>query len=126
MTRVLLVDDDASVLQLFKLLLELNKFSVETATSAAEAKQALTHEKFEMVITDLRMENATAGFEVVRAADSLTPRPAIAIVTAFPVPSAEWRAAGADALFVKGSNTMDLPTRLQELLAESKRHGVGR
>jgi CheY-like chemotaxis protein len=114
------------VLQLFKLLLELNKFSVETATSAAEAKQVLTQEKFEMVITDLRMESPSAGFEVVRAADSLTPRPAIAIVTAFPVPSAEWRAAGADALFVKGSNTMDLPTRLQELLAESKRHGVGR
>lgn len=126
MTRVLLVDDDASVLKLFKLLLELNKFSVETATSAAEAKQALTQEKFEMVITDLRMESPSAGFEVVRAADSLTPRPAIAIVTAFPVPSAEWRGAGADALFVKGSNTMDLPTRLQELLVESRRHGVGR
>jgi CheY-like chemotaxis protein len=116
MTRVLLVDDDSSILQLFCTVLEMNGFEVVTATSAAEAMSSLEEQSFEMIITDLRMENPTAGFDVVRAAQNLSPRPIIVIVTAFPVPSAEWRRTGADALYVKGANTMALPEQLKELL----------
>jgi CheY-like chemotaxis protein len=116
MTRVLLVDDDSSILQLFCTVLEMNGFEVITATSASEAMSSLEEQAFEMIITDLRMENPTAGFDVVRAAQNLSPRPIIVIVTAFPVPSAEWRRTGADALYVKGANTMALPEQLKELL----------
>jgi DNA-binding response OmpR family regulator len=116
MTRVLLVDDDDSILQLFCTVLEMNGFEVITATSAAEALSSLDEQSFEMIITDLRMENPTAGFDVVRAAHELSPRPIIVVVTAFPVPSSEWRRTGADALYVKGANTMALPEQLKELL----------
>lgn len=116
MIRVLLVDDDTSILQLFCTVLEMNGFEVITATSAAEALALIDQSSFEMVITDLRMENPTAGFDVVRAAQTIIPRPIIVIVTAFPVPSAEWRRTGADALYIKGANTMALPEQLKELL----------
>ncbi len=116
MIRVLLVDDDTSILQLFCTVLEMNGFEVITATSAAEALALIDQSSFEMVITDLRMENPTAGFDVVRAAQTIIPRPIVVIVTAFPVPSAEWRRTGADALYIKGANTMALPEQLKELL----------
>lgn len=120
MTRVLLVDDDSSILQLFCTVLEMNDFGVTTAASAAEALRALEENSFEMVITDLRMESPTAGFDVVKAAGGCAPRPIIVIVTAYPVPSAEWRKAGADALYVKGANTMGLPEQLKSLLKRSR------
>ncbi len=116
MTRALLVDDDSSILQLFRSVLEMNGFEVVTASSARQAVEQLPLHSFEMVITDLHMESPTAGFDVVQAAKRLSPRPIIVIVTAYPVPSAEWRRAGADALYMKGANTLALPEQLRELL----------
>ncbi len=116
MTRVLLVDDDASIVQLFSTVLEMNGFAVTKAQSATDARAAIARESFEIVITDMHMETPTAGFEVVRAARERSPRPIIVVVTAYPVPSAQWRGMGADALYIKGANTMTLPQQLKELL----------
>lgn len=116
MTRVLIVDDETSILNLLKTVLEASSFEVETAKSATEAKSRLRQTKFDLVLTDMRMETPIAGYDVVRAAQQLNPRPAVAILTAFPIPSSDWRSSGADALLVKGTNIMDLPQKLQSLL----------
>jgi CheY-like chemotaxis protein len=115
-TRVLIVDDETSILNLLKTVLEASSFEVETAKSATEAKSRLRQTKFDLVLTDMRMETPIAGYDVVRAAQRLNPRPAVAILTAFPIPSSDWRSSGADALLVKGTNIMDLPQKLQSLL----------
>jgi CheY-like chemotaxis protein len=104
MSRVLLVDDEPSIRFLLAEILRGEGFAVMAAGSAAEARQRLEEEVFDLVVTDLRMETPTAGFEVVQAAAARTPRPGIVILTAFPVPLAEWRPSGADLLFVKGGN----------------------
>ena len=124
MTKVLLVDDDDSILHLFCTVLEMNGFDVTTASSASGAIRKFADQSFDMVITDLHMENPTAGFDVVQAAHRLSPRPIIVIVTAYPVPSAEWRRAGADALYIKGANTMALPEQLKELQRRKGRDAV--
>lgn len=121
MTRVLLVDDDTRIIQLFSAVLEMNGFVVTQAKSASEARTELDRNSFEIVITDLHMETAAAGFEVVRAARDCSPRPIIVVVTAYPVPSVEWRRMGADALYVKGTNTMALPEQLKELMKRKSR-----
>jgi len=131
MIQTLLVDDDEAILHLFSTALEINGFEVETAGSAAAAIAAMQTRQYEIVITDLRMEKPTSGFEVVREASKLVPRPIIVIVTAFPVPAAEWRRSGADALYVKGLSTMALPEQLKELMkhaaqAESAPHPLRR
>ena len=115
-TRVLFVDDDPAVLQLFRMVLEMEQWAVTTATSAAEAVRALAADAFDLVITDMRMESPSAGFDVVRAAAARSPRPAIAILTAFPMAAAEWRPSGADALIVKGHNLQNLTQTLHALL----------
>ncbi len=120
MIRTLLVDDDEAILNLFSTVLEMSGFSVEVARSGSEAIRGLSARNFEVVITDLRMETHTAGFEVVRAAVKAAPRPLVIVVTAFPVPSSEWRKTGADALYVKGTSMMALPDQVKELLQQRR------
>ncbi len=117
MFKVLLVDDDEPVRRMLASFLERDGYAVVTADSAAAGTAALTRERIDIVITDIRMETPMAGFEVVRAARQLTPRPLIVVLTAFPVPKADWEEAGADALFVKGTDTFALPKRLKALVA---------
>jgi CheY-like chemotaxis protein len=81
----------------------------------------LSQQTFDVVLTDMRMETATAGFDVVRAARQLDPAPVIAILTAFPISSTEWRPSGADALMVKGADIMNLPDKLLKLLKAKPR-----
>lgn len=118
MARVLLVDDEPSIRTTLKIILEMEHFAVTTASSAREAVQQLDNAKFDVVLTDLNMETSDAGFQVVRKAASLIPRPATAIVTAFPVSHNEWQAAGADTLIVKGTDISAM-LRIVHALAES-------
>jgi DNA-binding response OmpR family regulator len=116
MLRILIVDDEPAILGLLRSVLELSSFEVEAARSAAEAKAILSQKTFAIVMTDMRMETPTAGFDVVRTARQLRPRPAIAILTAFPMSPSEWRPSGADTLMVKGSDIMSLPEKLHALI----------
>ena len=114
--RILLVDDELAILLTLKAVLELHGFDVETAASAREAKSKLRAHAYHMVITDMRMENERAGIEVVRAAREAEYDPAIAMLTAFPLPGEEWEAAGADEMLVKPMNTSDLVLQIEALL----------
>lgn len=58
-SRLLLVDDDASLLKLMAIRLEAEGFEVETVESPELALQALRNGPMDLVITDLRLENAT-------------------------------------------------------------------
>jgi DNA-binding response OmpR family regulator len=117
MFRALLVDDEKMILDLLAGVLGARGFEVVTATSAAQGTAILAAgERFDIVVTDLRMESPLAGFDVVKAADRAVPRPIVAILTAFPVPASDWKSAGADALFVKGVHTGSLPDDLRALV----------
>ena len=116
MVKVLLVDDEPVILRLFRAVLEGQDFAVETAASATEAIERLEHERYDLIVTDLKMETPAAGFDVVRAGRRLDPRPTLVLLTAFPVPTPEWKRVGADALFVKGANVTGLPAQLKKLL----------
>jgi DNA-binding response OmpR family regulator len=114
--RILLVDDELPILLTLKAVLEIHGFDVETAASAREAKSKLRAHSYHMVITDMRMENERAGIEVVRAAREAEYDPAVAMLTAFPLPGEEWENAGADQMLVKPMNTNDLLLQIEALL----------
>jgi DNA-binding response OmpR family regulator len=121
--RILLADDELTVLLTLKAILELNGFEVETASSAREAKEKLRGGSFDMVITDMWMETETAGLEVIRAARSQAYNPATAILTAYPNLGAGRRNEEAGSLLVKPTNTGDLLRQIEALLvthADSK------
>lgn len=113
--RILLVDDELAILLTLKAVLEISGFDVETASSAREAKLKIRAHEYHMVITDMRMESDTAGLEVVAAAKKAPSKPAVAMLTAFPVSGSEGED-GADKLLVKPMNTGDLLYQVEALL----------
>jgi DNA-binding response OmpR family regulator len=114
--RILLVDDELAILLTLKAVLEINGFEVETAASAREAKSKIKNGPYHMVITDMRMESDRAGLEVVQAAKKAPYQPAVAMLTAFPLPGDEWQEQGADEMLVKPMNTQDLLVQIEALL----------
>ncbi len=118
--RILLVDDELTILLTLKAVLEISGFEVETAASAREGRTKIRTHTYDMVITDMRMESESAGLEVVQAAKKVSYQPAVAMLTAFPMPSSDWNddgAESADTMLVKPMNTHDLLTQLEALLA---------
>lgn len=100
--RVLFVDDDATIRTLFQEILQMDGLEVTLADSARRARSMLERDSFDVVITDLRMESETAGFDVLRFARSLAVIPFLVLLTAYPVPRDVWRDAGADMMLTKG------------------------
>ncbi|MFB3916437.1 MAG: response regulator [Terriglobales bacterium] len=116
--RILLVDDELAILLTLKAILEMNGFEVETASSAREAAQKLRGAVYHMVITDMKMETDTAGYDVIRAAKQQVYDPATAILTAYPSLGNDWRTQGAHSLLVKPVGTHDLLRQLEALLVQ--------
>jgi len=115
--KVLLVDDDVTVLLTMKAVLEISGFDVDTAASAIDAKRKLKMGEYQMVITDMRMESDVAGREVIAAARTAPYHPAVALLTAFPLGDDEWQEMGADKMLVKPMQTVALLRQIEKLLA---------
>jgi DNA-binding response OmpR family regulator len=115
--RILLVDDELAILLTLRAILEMNGFEVDTASSGREAIAKLRNgNPYHMVITDLKMEAETAGYDVMRAAKRLENSPAVAVLTAFPTLGDGWKSEGADSMLVKPMNTDDLLRQIEVLL----------
>ena len=114
--RVLLVDDEVSILLTVKAVLEISGFEVDTAASAVEGKLKLKRHEYHMVITDMRMEQDTSGREVILAARSAPYHPAVALLTALPFSDEDWQEMGADKMLVKPMQTASLIRQLEQLL----------
>ena len=123
--RVLLVDDEVAILLTLKAVLEINGFTVDTATSARDARIKITSHEYAMIITDMRMESETAGYDVIRAARQAPYNPATALLTAYPSLGTEWQNRGAQSLLVKPVNTQELLRQLEALLITHQDHKAG-
>ena len=114
--KVLLVDDEVTVLLTMKAVLEISGFDVDTAASALDAKRKLKLNEYQMVITDMRMESDVAGREVIQAARTAAYHPAVALLTAFPLADEDWQDMGADKMLVKPMQTTVLLKQIEKLL----------
>lgn len=120
--RILLVDDELAILLTLRAILEMNGFEVETAASAHEAEGKLVSGDYHMVITDMRMETETAGYDVIRAAKQQEYNPAVAILTAYPSLGSDWKSRGAESMLVKPMNANDLLRQIEALLVMHEDH----
>lgn len=115
--RILLVDDEVAVLLTLKAVLEINGFEVDTAASGREGKLKLRANEYHMVISDMRMESEKAGAAVIEAARSAPYRPAVALLTAFPLAEEDWQELGANRMLVKPMQTRLLLEQIDRLMA---------
>jgi len=80
--RILVVDDERSMRDLLTIMLSQAGYDVTPADGGESAIEALRHDAFDLVITDLRMRK-TDGLAVLRAAKDLSPHTVVLVVTAF-------------------------------------------
>ncbi len=123
--RILIVDDEPAVASMLKVVFETDGYRVVTAGSAAEALPLLGSETFDVLLTDMKMETDTAGYDVVHAARARSESTVILILTAFPLLAKDWRAAGADAALSKPANMMMLLKTVSELLEKGRPRPAG-
>ena len=79
--RILIVEDEPTVLNLFRYLLTDGGYSVATARSGSEAMEKLS-EGFDLVLTDLKMEDMD-GMEVLELVQERSPETAVIVVTGY-------------------------------------------
>lgn len=64
--RILVVDDDPDIQQFCRTVLEAAGYEVASAQSAEEGRQRMTGSRPDLVVLDVIMETADAGFEMAR------------------------------------------------------------
>lgn len=82
--RLLLVDDDESVLSGLSVILEAHEFEVTTASGVNEALKHITSSTFDVLLTDLHMPGAGDGLIVVGAMRHANPRAVTLVLSANP------------------------------------------
>ena len=81
-TRVLVADDEQSMRELLAITLRRAGYEVTLAEGGAAAIARLERERFDLIITDLRMQE-TDGMAVLRAARERAPETVVVVVTAY-------------------------------------------
>ncbi len=79
---LLIVDDEAAILESLKRLLERDGYHVQTAASAEEALGILQKESFDLLLTDLKLPHLS-GLELLRLVRKLAPDMEVILMTAF-------------------------------------------
>jgi CheY-like chemotaxis protein len=111
--RVLLIDDDALMLDTLRGLLGPAGYDVETAASGEEGIDRYRRERFDCVVTDARMRGVS-GLIVCRAIKDHDPAAHVVLLTGVEHDPEEMRAAGVDRVLMK-------PTRRAQILEAVRR-----
>lgn len=119
MTTILAVDDDAQVLRSITRILQDAGYTVQTASSGAEALELIGRQRPDLVILDIIMPEMD-GLEVCRRlrADPFTAKLPIIFLTAKGRPSDVARGldSGSDDYLTKPFEVVELPARIRALL----------
>jgi PAS domain S-box-containing protein len=81
-TSILFVDDEKLIRNSFSRDLRAEGFKVTTATNGTEAVEALQHNEYDLVITDLRMPELD-GFGVLKTVKQCSPQTSVLILTGY-------------------------------------------
>jgi len=126
--RVLLVDDDAAVLDMMSQSLEAKGFEVVAVGGVTDALKCIAAEKFDVLITDLHMPNAGDGFTVISAMRHSQPAALTMLLSGFPDTKSAMEAIilQADEIVVKPVEIKQLAEMVRErlLIQKSAKHVI--
>ncbi|MFH0933009.1 MAG: sigma-54 dependent transcriptional regulator [Nitrospirota bacterium] len=80
--RILIVEDEKSMREVLKILLEGEKYEVVSASDGLEGLSYITDDIFDLVITDIKMPKV-GGFELLKKAKEISPDTIVIMITAF-------------------------------------------
>jgi YesN/AraC family two-component response regulator len=82
--KILLVDDNESVLTSLNAVLQVNDYQVATATNVTEALHLINTESFDVLLCDLHMPGPGDGFTVVSAMRHTNPHAITLVLSGYP------------------------------------------
>ena len=109
--RVLVVDDEPSVLVTYRLILEQEGYDVVACGTSREAIAAIKKQKFDVVLCDYSLEEQHTGFEVITAARKSDADLPAALLTGYATQETTEEAAQ------RGIGVMFKPIEIAEFLA---------
>lgn len=109
--RILVVDDEASVLLTYRLILEQQGYAVTACSTSREAIGAIAKKDFHAVLCDYSLEEQHTGFEVITAARERDPGIPAALLTGYATLET------ADEAQIKNIKVMFKPIEIDEFLA---------
>ncbi|MBI5057395.1 MAG: response regulator [Nitrospirae bacterium] len=116
--RLMIVDDEPIVGKRLKRLLEKEGYHVETFTDGFAAIEELTKKKYDIVITDLKMDHVD-GIMILETAKANNPEVKVIIITGFGKKETSSNA------FKKGAFDFIIkPFKFEELLQVIKKAGI--
>jgi ActR/RegA family two-component response regulator len=118
-TRLLFVDDDASIRETLPVILRAHGFAVTTAATVREAIAKINQQQFDILLADLNIGEPGDGFTVVSAMRRMQPNARTFILTGFPdfASALEAIRRQVDDYLIK---PMDVPTLLKTLASKTK------
>ncbi len=98
MTSILVVDDERSMRDFLKILLEKEDYDVQTASNGIQALKVIQDHTFNLIISDIRMDGMD-GLELLNAIKEQQPSLPVVMITAFASPD--------DAVFAMKNGAFD-------------------
>lgn len=82
-SRILVVDDEPSVLLTYRMILEQQGYEVLVAASSVEARKTIENENIDLLLCDLSLEERHTGFEVIEFARKRQPQTVSLLLTGY-------------------------------------------
>ncbi|HEX2330051.1 MAG TPA: response regulator [Candidatus Angelobacter sp.] len=113
--RILVVDDEASVLVTYQLILEQQGYQVSACATSVDAISALRRQDFDLVLCDYSLEEQHTGFEVIAEARRRRPEVPAALLTGYATKETADEASG------QNIGIMFKPIEIEEFLATTSK-----
>ncbi|WXG42165.1 MAG: response regulator [Candidatus Freyarchaeum deiterrae] len=119
--KILVIDDDKSILEIFKLILQKEGYNTDTAETGKEALNKIAKEPYALALIDVKLPDMD-GTDLLHTMNETRPKMIKIMVTGFPSEESQIKAlnGGADAYLVKPVNPRDLIKTVKEKLKEQK------
>jgi two-component system response regulator HydG len=112
--RLLVVDDDPHICKMLTMLFEGEGWSTDCAANTPAANAAIEKNCYDVIVTDLRMEDPDSGIDVAICARECALPPAIVILSAARLERHQWQRF-ADAYVQKGTDARKLVKVIADL-----------
>jgi DNA-binding NtrC family response regulator len=80
--KIIVIDDEKIVCDMAKKILENEGYEVDTFTDSQAALEKIKNQRYDLVITDLKMENVS-GMDILREVNKLYPETKVIMLTAY-------------------------------------------
>jgi len=116
MARLLLVDDDNNIRQLYSLMLSEEGHDVEVAASASEAEKKLTYNNYDLLLLDIKLKNE-CGLDLLQKIRQRHDLPVV-LCSAYSCYKDDFTSWLADGYVVKSSDPQKLMGEIARVLAK--------